>query len=71
MALNGPPSASGIPPNDSDLRFSEASGLNVEIPTEEFAEGGENRFTQKYPLRPKYAELILKRGLLKSSTISE
>ena len=61
----------GISPSDSDLRFSEASGLSVEIPTEEHAEGGENRFTQKYPLRPKYGELILKRGLLKSSAISD
>ncbi len=61
----------GLPTNDDDMRFSEAGGLTVEIPTEEHAEGGENRFTQKYPLRPKFAELLLKRGLLKNSAISD
>ena len=58
-----------LPGNDLDLRFTEAGGLAVEITTEEFAEGGENRFTQRYPLRPKYSDLVLKRGLLVKSEI--
>jgi phage tail-like protein len=58
-----------LPGNDLDLRFTEAGGLAVEIATEEFAEGGENRFTQRYPLRPKYSDLVLKRGLLVKSEI--
>ena len=54
----------GLPPNDNDVRFTEVGGLSVELGTEEVAEGGENRFVQKYPTRAKYPELVLKRGLL-------
>lgn len=59
----------GLPPNDNDVRFTEVSGLSLEMGTEELAEGGENRFVQKYPLRAKYPELVLKRGLLVSSEV--
>jgi phage tail-like protein len=59
----------GLPPNDNDARFTEVSGLSVEMATEELAEGGENRFVQKYPVRAKYPELTLKRGLLVSSEV--
>lgn len=58
-----------LPPSDSDARFTEVSGLSVEMATEEVAEGGENRFTQKYPTRAKYPELVLKRGLLVNSEV--
>lgn len=60
----------GLAPNDNDVRFSEVGGLAVEVATEEFAEGGENRFVQKYPGRAKYPELVLKRGLLRNSEIT-
>ena len=56
---------------DSDMRFSEAGGLSMEVATEEMAEGGENRFIQKYPTRAKYPELVLKRGLLVNSEIQQ
>ncbi len=59
----------GLPANDHDVRFTDVSGLNVELATEEIAEGGENRFLQKYPTRAKYPELVLKRGLLLNSEI--
>lgn len=59
----------GLPPNDHDVRFTEVSGLSAELATEEIAEGGENRFLQKYPTRTKYPELVLKRGLLLNSEI--
>ncbi len=59
----------GLPSNDNDSRFTEVGGLSVEMGTEELAEGGENRFVQKYPLRAKYPELTLKRGLLASSEV--
>lgn len=59
----------GLPANDHDARFTEVSGLAVELVTEEVAEGGENRFVQKYPTRAKYPELVLKRGLLLNSEI--
>jgi phage tail-like protein len=55
--------------NDNDMRFTEVSGLSVEVSTEEVAEGGENRFIQKYPTRRKYPELVLKRGLLVASEV--
>lgn len=55
--------------NVNDMRFMEVSGLSVEMGTEEIAEGGENRFVQKYPVRAKYPELILKRGLLLNSEV--
>ncbi len=59
----------GLPPNDHDVRFTEVSGLSLELVTEDVPEGGENRFIQKYPARAKYPELVLKRGLLVSSEV--
>lgn len=58
-----------LPPQSHDVRFTEVSGLSVEMATEEIAEGGENRFIQKFPIRTKYPELVLKRGLLVNSEI--
>lgn len=58
-----------LPPNAHDVRFTEVSGLTMELGTEEVAEGGENRFVQKFPTRAKYPELVLKRGLLKNSEV--
>jgi len=55
--------------NGDDLRFTEVGGLSLEVTTEEVAEGGENRFVQKYPGRLKYPELVLKRGLLVKSEV--
>ena len=52
-----------------DVRFTDVGGLSVEMATEEVAEGGENRFVQKYPVRAKYPELVLKRGLLLRSKL--
>ncbi|MFO1433881.1 MAG: phage tail protein [Candidatus Competibacteraceae bacterium] len=59
----------GLPANANDVRFTEVSGLAVELGTEEVAEGGENRFLQKFPTRTKYPELVLKRGLLLNSAV--
>ena len=59
----------GLTRNENDVRFTEVGGLSVELATEEVAEGGENRFIQKYPTRAKYPELVLKRGLLLNSEI--
>ncbi len=54
---------------DHDVRFTDVSGLSIELATEEIAEGGQNRFLQKYPTRAKHPELVLKRGLLPNSGI--
>lgn len=51
----------------NEARFQSASGLTVEYDTEEFKEGGENRFTHKLPVRTKYTDLVLKRGMLTNS----
>jgi len=59
------------PPNRDDVRFTEVSGLTLEMGTEEVAEGGENRFVQKFPVRAKYTELTLKRGMLVKSGITD
>jgi len=61
----------GINPGTNDTRFTEVGGLSVEITTEEVPEGGENRFIQKYPGISRYPELVLKRGLLKDSGITD
>lgn len=54
---------------DNDIRFSDVGGLAMELANEERAEGGQNRFVQKYPTQSKYPELTLKRGLLKDTAI--
>lgn len=59
----------GLLPSDNDVRFTEVSGLSFELTTEEVAEGGENRFLQRYPLKTKYPDLVLKRGLLVGSEV--
>jgi phage tail-like protein len=59
----------GASPSGSDTRFSEVAGLAMEMATEEVAEGGQNRFLQKYPVRARYPELVLKRGLLVGSEL--
>ena len=45
------------------------SGLSVEYDYESFKEGGENRFEHKLPVRTKYADMVLKRGMLTDSTV--
>lgn len=57
--------------NDNDIRFQSVSGLNVEYDTESFKEGGENRFEHKLPVRTKYPDLSLKRGMLTDSKVIE
>ena len=51
---------------DIDTRWTEVSGLNSEMSTEELIEGGENRFVHKLPVRAKYPNLVLKRGYFSS-----
>ena len=58
-----------ISKNKSDVRFQSASGLSVEYDYENFKEGGENRFEHKLPVRTKYSDLILKRGMLTDSEV--
>lgn len=54
---------------DADIRFREVSGLTMELEEETFNEGGENRFSHKLPVRGRYSDLVLKRGLLTSTGV--
>ncbi|HNW99399.1 MAG TPA: phage tail protein [Bacteroidales bacterium] len=46
-----------------DSRFHEVTGLSAELTVEELAEGGENRYTHKLPVKAKFPNLVLKRAL--------
>jgi phage tail-like protein len=52
---------------DKDVRFREVSGLTMELEEQAYNEGGENRFSHKLPVRGRYPDLVLKRGLLTDS----
>ncbi len=54
---------------DSEGSFQDVSGLNVSIEMETVNEGGVNEYSYKIPKRVKYDNLILKRGLFKSSSL--
>ncbi len=52
-----------------DAMFQEVNGFNAELQTEEVREGGENRYSQKLPVRANYTDLVLKRGLIVNSAV--
>jgi phage tail-like protein len=52
-----------FPQLPNDLRFQEVSGLSVDITMETFKEGGNNRFEYELPVRTKYSDITLKRGM--------
>ena len=52
-----------------EFQFQSVSGLTVDLETEEFGEGGENRFRHKLPVKTKFPNLVLKRGLLVDSAL--
>lgn len=53
-----------------DIRFRDVSGLTMELEEMAYAEGGENRFTHRLPVRARYPDLVLKRGLLIGSGLT-
>jgi len=61
----------GLGGGDNDQRFQSVGGLSVEYDTESFKEGGENRFEHKLPVRAKYPDLVLKRGMLVDSAVAK
>jgi len=52
-----------FPQTPNDMRFQSVSGLSVSLETEDFKEGGENRFVHKLPTRTKYEDITLSRGM--------
>lgn len=53
----------GSLPNPMDTSFQDVSGLELKIDTEDFHEGGENRYVLKLPGGVKQGSLSLKRGV--------
>lgn len=51
--------------------FSEVTGLEAEMETEEYQEGGLNTYVHKLPVRFSYPNLVLKRGLTNSLELWE
>ena len=49
--------------------FSEVSGLQAEIETEEYREGGVNHFVHKLPKVTRYPNLTLKKGITDSDSL--
>lgn len=49
--------------------FSECTGLSLEVSTEDYHEGGENRFVHKLPTVPQPPNLVLKRGMTEGSDL--
>jgi len=58
-------------PNPLDIRFQKVSGLSGEVDTEPLVEGGENLYGLRLPNRIKYNNLILERGLVVDSRLSD
>lgn len=63
-------SFNGLSDGHIDARFQSVSGLEASFETETIKEGGENRFEHVIPVRRKYADLSLKRGLLTTNDSS-
>ncbi len=54
---------------EAEASFHEVSGINVSLDTDLVKEGGVNEYSHKLPLRTKYDNLSLKRGLLRGSSL--
>jgi phage tail-like protein len=54
-----------------DNFFQEVTGLNAEVTTEEFREGGRNEHGYKIPTGVKYGNLVLKRGMFNDSEVAK
>ncbi|MFQ6030360.1 MAG: phage tail protein, partial [Dehalococcoidia bacterium] len=48
-----------------DTSFQEVTGIGSEIQTEDFVEGGENRYVHRLPTAVRHPQLELKRGIAK------
>ncbi len=52
----------------SDTAFQEVSGIGTQMETEDVTEGGENRFIHHLPKGVKHPNLVLKRGIAKTTS---
>lgn len=53
---------------ENDCAFQEVSGLSKELAVEEVVSGGENSFKYRLPTQTTYSNLVLKRGIMFSSS---
>lgn len=60
--------SSSSDPSSIEAGFQEVSGITAEMSTEKITEGGENRFVHTVPSRINNSDLVLKRGLIVSSS---
>lgn len=59
-----------LPQLPNDARFQDITGLSVDVNTDTYNEGGENRFVHSLPTRTKYSDLVLKRGFTLTSGVT-
>jgi phage tail-like protein len=52
-------------------RFRECSGIEVEVETLDYMEGGSNDFVHKLPTRVKYPNVVLKRGVTHEEALAK
>ena len=60
-----------FPQLPTDFAFMEVTGLEAEMEMEPYKEGGQNRYTHQLPVRTRYSDIVLKRGLFFGSGITE
>jgi phage tail-like protein len=75
MTARSPAAGSANPDGVGELRFKvslpsgslgsfrEVSGIGVEVETMDYAEGGNNEFVHRLPVRLKFQNVVLKRGV--------
>ncbi len=51
--------------------FSDVSGLQAEVETEDFHEGGQNAFVHKFAKHAKFPNLTLKRGIFNKTELTD
>jgi phage tail-like protein len=61
----------GAGADEADGRFQEVTGIGAEVTTEELKEGGLNAYTHRLPTGAKYGNLVLKRGLVLGTDVSD
>jgi phage tail-like protein len=59
----------GLTDSPQDFKFQSVSGLSAEMEYEEVKEGGVNQHVHQLPVRSKFSELVLKRGMFKGSKL--
>jgi len=57
-----------LTPGRADASFSEISGLEASIKTEDFREGGQNQFVHRLPSGSTQKNIVMKRGVVSQSS---